>query len=327
LRAIDMVVFDKTGTLTTGRMRVIDAEGPAGLLEAAALLEQRAAHPVAGAIAATSGSWSGNGEPIAEPTPETDEDAPTERVREFTSHSKGVEGIVSGQRVLVGHPDCFDERDWSVGDELRSQVRNARGAGRIPMLVGADGHAEGVIVVGDRPRDSWEEVISRLTDSGIQVIVLTGDDERAAAFVGRHRGVAHVFAGVEPVAKAATVERLQASGTVAMVGDGTNDAPALAQADLGIAWGTGTAVASDAADLAIIDENLETVEIAFEIARTAGKRARQSTYLAFVYNGIAVLLAAQGLFNPLLAMAAVVVTGALIGANAVRDRIPARGSR
>ncbi|MFT4921091.1 MAG: heavy metal translocating P-type ATPase [Haloarculaceae archaeon] len=327
LRAIDVVVFDKTGTLTTGQMRVIDAEGPARLLEAAAILEQRAAHPVAEAIAATSGTWRDDEEPLEDAPPRMDGDAPTERVREFTSHPKGVEGIVAGQRVLVGHPDCFDERDWSVGEELRDRVRNARGAGRIPVLVGTDGHAEGFIVVGDRPRDSWEEVISRLTDSGIQVIVLTGDDERAAAFVGRHRGVAHVFAGVEPVAKAATVEQLQASGTVAMVGDGTNDAPALAQADLGIAWGTGTAVASDAADLAIIGENLGTVETAFEISRTAGKRARQSTYLAFIYNGVAVLLAAQGLFNPLLAMAAVVATGTLIGANAVRDRIPVGSSR
>jgi heavy metal translocating P-type ATPase len=325
LRAIDVVVFDKTGTLTTGRMSVIEAEGPAALLEAAAVLEGRAAHPVAEAIAATAGSWSGNEETPREAIPEMEDDAPTERVRKFTSHAKGAEGVVAGRRVLVGHPDCFEERDWAVGDELRGRIQDARGAGRIPVLVGADGHAEGFIVVGDRPRDSWDEAISRLNDSGIEVIVLTGDDERAAAFVGRHQGVAHVFAGVEPAAKAATVARLQADGTVAMVGDGTNDAPALARADLGIALGTGTAIASDAADLAIIDEDLTTVETAFDLARAAGERTRQNTGLAFAYNGIAVPLAVGGLLNPLLTMVAVVVTGGLIGVNAFRDLIDVSG--
>ncbi len=310
LRAVDVVVFDKTGTLTTGETSVVDADAPDDVLTAAAALERRASHPAAEAIADEFSPEGG-----VENSDETDHD---DRIRQFESHPTGVEGVVGDEAVLVGHPDLFADRGWSVGDALRREARDARGVGRLPVLVGRDGRAEGLVVVGDEPRDRWDEAVSRLGDRGIDVVVLTGDDEDAAEFLRRHPGVDHVFAGVPPAGKTATVRRLQADGTVAMVGDGTNDAPALARADLGVALGSGTAVASDAADVAIVADDLAAVETAFDLARAAGRRVSRNTALALVYNAVAIPLAAVGLFNPLLAMAAVVATGGLLAANSFR---------
>jgi P-type E1-E2 ATPase len=308
LRAVDTVVFDKTGTLTTGEMTIVESSGPDELLTAAALLEQRASHPAADAIATEFA-----------PGVAADESDGDERVRDFETHPRGVRGTVDGTTVLVGHPDLFERQGWTVGDELLTQVSAARSVGRLPVLVGRDGRAEGLVVVGDRPRRHWDEAISRLGEQGRDIVVLTGDDESAAEFFGQHPHVDHVFANVPAPGKTETVRRLQAEGSVAMVGDGTNDAPALAQADLGIALGSGTAIASDAADIAIEHDDLDAVDTTFRLARAARRRVRQNTALALSYNGIAVPLALLGLFNPLCAMAAVVVTGGLLATNATRS--------
>ncbi|WP_254766747.1 heavy metal translocating P-type ATPase [Salinilacihabitans rarus] len=310
LRAVDVVVFDKTGTLTAGRTEVLEADAPADLLRAAAALEERASHPAAEAIAS---AFAGEG---------TRADggslADDVRVCDFRSHATGVEGVVDGRRTLVGHPDLFAERGWTVDEALERRVADARGVGRLPVVVGRDGAAEGVVVVGDEPRAGWEETVTSLHESGREVVVLTGDDEAAADAFARHPAVDRVFAGVPPDGKTAAVRRLRAGNRVAMVGDGTNDAPALAAADLGISLGGGTALAADAADLAIVDDDLAAVERAFALSAAAGERLDRNLRLAGAYNAVAIPAALLGVLNPLVAMVGVVATGALVAASAWR---------
>ena len=320
LRDIDVVVFDKTGTLTTGEMEVIEADAPEDLLGAAAELERRASHPAAEAIVAAFGQ-----EGEDESVPRADggssdgyDGEQADRIREFTSHSTGVEGTVDGTEILVGHLDLFVDRGWTVSEAIEARATDARGIGRLPVVVGRDDRAEGIIVVGDEPREGWDETVTQLTEQGIEIVVLTGDDREATGFVSDHPHVEHVFAGVPPAGKTATIRRLQSDGQVTMVGDGTNDAPALAQADLGISLGSGTAIASDAADITIVDADLRSVETTFDLAYAARRRVTQNTALALLYNGISIPLAAAGLFNPLFAMAAVVASSGLLAINSFR---------
>ncbi|WP_226480615.1 heavy metal translocating P-type ATPase [Natrinema amylolyticum] len=324
LRAVDVVVFDKTGTLTTGEMTVREADAPEDLLAAAAALEQRAAHPAAAAIADAFGSDGDALDDDADGTARADggSTASGERdVREFHTHATGVEGTVDDRTVLVGHPDLFRDRGWALEPDLEETIDRAREAGRLPVVVGRDGTAEGVVIVGDEPREAWDETIAALDEDGVDVVVLTGDDGTAADVFDRHPGVDHVFAGVSPDGKTAAVERMKADDRVAMVGDGTNDAPALAAADLGISLGSGTALAADAADVAIVDDDLAAVERAFALARAARGRIRQNIGLAFVYNAIAVPAAALGIVNPLVTTVAVVAGTLLIVGNAERSLV------
>ena len=336
VRDADTVVFDKTGTLTTGEMRVVARDLGDGLLRLAAALEERSSHPVGQAIAAArsagddevvgdaverggdstpavadGGTSAGEGE-----TPDGGSAAPT--VTDFESHPRGVSGVVDGTPVVVGHPDLFDERGWAVPDRIREAVAEARDVGRVPVAVGRDGAAGGVIVVGDELREGWEETVTALDGRGVDVVVLTGDDERAATVFSEHDAVSSVFAGVPPEGKAETVERLKANGLTVMVGDGTNDAPALAAADLGIALGGGTAMAADAADIAIVDDDLGSVATVFELARAAGRRVKGNIGWAFLYNAVAIPLAALGLLNPLFAAVAMGLSSLLVVTNSSR---------
>ncbi|WP_323172008.1 cation-translocating P-type ATPase [Natrialba sp. PRR66] len=352
LREIDTVVFDKTGTLTTGEMTVLEAEGPPALLRAAGRLERHASHPAAAAITA---AFASNGGPRSSGSPDapnavddsasdggtvddstrsrderesTDRPDPTdsagdEFVREFTDHGNGVSGVVDGDRLLVGHPDLFDDRDWELDPELAERASDAREAGNLPVVIGRNGRAEGLVVVGDEPRDDWEETVTALSESGVSVVVLTGDEGRSVDAFARHPRVDHVFTGVPPDGKTEAIRRLRTDGRVAMVGDGTNDAPALAAADLGLSLGGGTALASDAADLAIVDDDLTGVERAFALARAARRRVVQNLALALSYNAIVVPLALAGLLNPLFTAVAVGVSAGLIVLNSSRSLLPA----
>jgi heavy metal translocating P-type ATPase len=336
LRETDVVVLDKTGTLTTGRMTVLDHEGPADLLSAAGALEQRAAHPVATAIAAAFPADDAGGEADAPggETGLTDADAPGgetgpadadapgatgDGVASFATHATGVEGVVDGDRVLVGHPDLFAERGWTVPDAVAARASEAREAGHLPVVVGREGRAAGVIVVGDDPRDDWEAAVADLRDRDVEVVVLTGDEGAAADRFAAHDAVDRAFVGVPPAGKTEAVRRLGGESHVTMVGDGTNDAPALAAADLGVALGSGTAAASDAADLAITTDDLGAVGTAFDLAAAARRRVARNNRLALVYNAVAIPAAVAGVLNPLVAMAAAVGTGLLLYANSTRD--------
>jgi heavy metal translocating P-type ATPase len=319
LRDIDTIVFDKTGTLTTGAMQVLASDAPAEDLEAAVALEQRGVHPAATAIrsAFDAGSEaSDNGDPDADT--QGSDAGPT--VGSFKNLDLGVSGQVDGDDVLVGDRRLFTERGWSISSDISERIADTRDSGQLPVVVGRNGAATGLIRLGDEPREDWRETLERLGERGHDIVVLTGDDS-AATTPFTHPAVDHVFTGVPPEGKTATIRRLQGDGDIAMVGDGTNDAPALAQADLGISLGSGTVIASDAADIAIVEEDLTTIESAFDLATAAESRVKQNNGLAFVYNILAIPLAMTGLLNPILAMAAVLTTGVLIGLNSSRNLV------
>jgi Cu2+-exporting ATPase len=295
----DVVALDKTGTLTTGAMEVVDVVGDEAALGRAAAVEQFADHPVAAAVT----------EYAAPP------DLP---VAEFTQHpGRGVSADVDGERVVVGRAELFAERDWSVPEHLRERYERGRANGRVAALVGWEGAARAAFVAGDRPRPGWEAVVSDLA-ADHRVVVLTGDGEAAAARFRDHPAVDEVFAGIPPEAKSEVVERLRAEGTVAMVGDGSNDAPALATADLGIALESGTRLAADAADVVLTTDDLAAVPTVFSLTAATKSRIRQNLGWAFLYNAVAIPLAFTGLLNPLFAAVAMAASSLLVVANSAR---------
>jgi Cu2+-exporting ATPase len=296
----DVVAFDKTGTLTTGEMRVVDPATDEAMARAAAV-EQFASHPIGEAV--------------------TDHTTPPDRtVTDFERHpGQGVSATVDGERIVVGHPDLLESVGLAVPDSLAARADDARAEGHVPVLVGWAGEARDVVVVGDQPRPEWASVVTDLADAGREVAVITGDDERAASRFREHPDVTHVFADVRPEAKAEVVERLRSEGVVAMVGDGSNDAPALAAADLGIALGSGTAMAADAADVVLTGDDLTAVPRVFELTRATKRRIRQNLGWAFLYNAVAVPMAILGHINPLVAAVAMATSSLLVVSNSSRD--------
>jgi Cu2+-exporting ATPase len=278
-------------------MEVREMDAPEGTLAAAAAVERRAAHPVARALVAS-----------------VDGDDPSE-ISAFESHGTGVSGIVDGERTLVGTPELFDERGWDIASDLRKRAETARQAGDVPALVGRGGTAEGIAVVGDTPRAGWAETVTDLAESGVEVVVLTGDRGAAAGFLSDHDAIDRVFAGVPPAGKAEAVRRLGADRRVAMVGDGTNDAMALSVADLGLSLGSGTAMAADAADVAILGDDVRSVGTAFDLARTAGRLLERNVRLSGAYNVIVIGLAVAGVLAPVFAVGAAALTGGLLAAS------------
>ncbi|WP_158853711.1 cation-translocating P-type ATPase [Halorhabdus sp. CUG00001] len=297
--AADVVVFDKTGTLTTGELSLLETPDEAALRRAAAL-EQFADHPIASAIV----------DAAADPLPE---------VSDVQTHpGRGVSGTVDGEAVLVGSVALFEAREASIPMALRDRVEAARERGTIPALIGWDGQARGFVVAGDQPRPGWEATVEQLATDH-EIVVLTGDSERAAARFRDHSAVDSVFAGVPPEGKAATIRQLGVDRTVAMVGDGSNDAPALAEADLGIAMATGTELAADAADAVVTYDDLSLVPDVFRLLTAARRRIRQNLGWAFLYNAVALPVAVAGLLNPLVAAVAMATSSLLVVANSARS--------
>ncbi|WP_265110055.1 heavy metal translocating P-type ATPase [Halosolutus halophilus] len=309
---VDVVVLDKTGTLTTGSMTVadvhVDADADAEtVLARAGAVETLSEHPIGAAIAETA----------ADGTDPVEADVNT-----FERDSRGVSAIVNADedddRVVVGHPDYLRERGLSVPGTLEPHVERARSNGDVPVVVGWDGRARGVIVVGDAPREEWREAVETLS-AGREIVVLTGDEGAAADRFRDVDAVDEVFAGVPPEAKAETVRRLRSRGTVAMVGDGSNDAPALAAADVGIAMGSGTKLATEAADAVIVGDDLGAVAETFAVAAGTHRRIRQNLAWAFAYNAVAIPLAIAGLLNPLFAAVAMAGSSVIVVVNSSRS--------
>jgi len=296
---VDTIAFDKTGTLTTGQMSLLERPDEEALRRAAAV-EQFSEHPLAAAVTDAS-------------------PPPTATVDDFETHpGRGVSATVDGERVLVGRPQLFDEQELDVPADLRARCERARDRGAVPALVGWDGTARDVLVGGDRLRDGWESVVAALSQDH-DIVVITGDSETAAAPLREHDGVDEVFAGVPPEAKAEVVRRLQSRGTVAMVGDGTNDAPALGTADLGIALESGTKLAADAADAIVTTDDLGTVPRVFDVTTATRSRIRQNLGWAFCYNALAVPAALLGLLNPVVAAVAMTASSLLVVGNSTRS--------
>ena len=324
---LDVIALDKTGTLTTGEMEVTEtvADDPEAVLSAAATLERAAAHPVADAIvAAAAPDTSAANQPTDEGSPSTVTDggvatagwADTETsIETVDTLERGVRGEVDGADTLVGHRSLFDEGEWNDPENYLADADRIAESGAVAVVVGWSATIQGVIAVGDEPKADWEGVVSELAAADREIVVLSGDNEAATQAFGEHPAVDHVFAGVPPEAKAATVRELQSKGRVAMIGDGSNDAPALATADLGIALATGTKLATDAGDVIVADGTLDSVPSLLTIIEKTNSRITQNLGWALCYNAVAIPLAVAGLLNPLLAAVAMGTSSLLVVVN------------
>jgi len=307
-RRVDTVLLDKTGTVTAGRMTVADvtvaeSADAAATLRLVAALEDASEHPVARAIAATA-------------------DGPLPAPEGFANRDGlGVEGVVDGHAVVVGRPALLEDWASPLTPELEDARARAERLGRTVVAAAVDGRAVAVIALADRPRPSSAEAVAGLRRLGLRPVLLTGDNRATAEAVAAEVGIEEVIAEVLPSEKAGVVRRLQAEGrVVTMVGDGVNDAPALAQADLGLSIGTGTDVAIEASDLTLVDGDLLGAVDAIRLSRATLRTIRQNLAWAFGYNVAAIPLAAAGLLNPVVAGAAMALSSVSVVANALRLR-------
>ena len=314
------VVFDKTGTLTAGKMYVSATYGDDQTLRRAAAVERRADHPIADAIRQVSA----NDQPPAVDTIEAT------TVESFTHHpGSGVSGTlvdhdVDGSdsrtdmsRIVVGTADLVERECGPVPEELQEHIEAVTGRGALPVVVGWNGAARGVIAVEDREREGWDEAIAAFADR--EVVVLTGDEGPRADRFRDHPAVDEIFAGVPPDGKLEAVRGFAAAGPTVMVGDGTNDAPALAAADLGIAMGDGTARAIEAADVVIADDDLRAVATVFDLATGTRRRIRENVAWALCYNAVAIPIAVAGALNPFFAALAMAASSGIVVTNSTRS--------
>ncbi|WP_405139113.1 heavy metal translocating P-type ATPase [Nocardia sp. NBC_01388] len=310
-RRIDTVVLDKTGTVTTGKMTLLGVHTADGVddtevLRLAGALEDASEHPIARAIS--------NGA--------------VERVGELPAMSDfrnleglGVQGIVDDRTVLIGRTSLLAQHGIDLPEELRVHKQRAEALGRTAVVVAWDGGARAVLVVADTVKPTSAQAIRHLREMGLRPVLLTGDNESAARAIAAEVGIIEVIAEVLPADKVEVIIRLQSEGrVVAMVGDGVNDAAALAQADLGLAMGTGTDVAIEASDLTLVRGDLMAAVDAIRLARRTLRTIKGNLFWAFAYNIAAVPLAALGLLNPMIAGAAMALSSVFVVSNSLRLR-------
>ncbi|HEX4248073.1 MAG TPA: copper-translocating P-type ATPase, partial [Pseudonocardia sp.] len=310
-RRVDTVVLDKTGTVTTAQMTLVNVLAAPGedadqVLRLAAAAEDGSQHPIAAAVLAGART----------------------RVDKWTAASEfrsldglGVLATVEGREVLVGRARLLAEADQPLSAELHQAQAGAEAAGHTVVAVGWDGCARGLLVVADRVKPTAAEAVRELRRLGLRPVLLTGDNAAAAGAVAAELGIDEVIAEVLPAEKAAEVSRLRAQGrVVAMVGDGVNDAAALATADLGIAMGTGSDVAIEASDLTVVRGDPRVVADAIRLARRTLAVIKGNLFWAFAYNVAALPLAAFGLLNPMIAGATMALSSAFVVSNSLRLR-------
>lgn len=309
-RRVDTIVLDKTGTVTTGAMTLVETHAATGtseseLLRVAGALEDASEHPIARAIANAARR---HGELPA--------------VSAFANLAgSGVQGVVDGHLAVIGRASLL--ADWAMRPDARlaATIDAAQQAGRTVVLVGWDGAVRGALVVADAVKPTSAAAVAEFRRLGLHPVLLTGDNAVVAARVAAEVGIEQVHAEVTPAEKLALIERLQAEGrVVAMVGDGVNDAAALAQADLGIALGTGTDVAIEAADLTLVRGDLRSAAQAIRLSRATLRTITVNLFWAFGYNVAAIPLAALGLLNPMIAGAAMALSSVFVVTNSLRLR-------
>jgi Cu+-exporting ATPase len=305
-RRIDTVVLDKTGTVTTGEMtlhsvHVADGEDEDVVRAVAAALESGSEHPIARAIAGSTQSTAVEG---------------------FASlEGLGVQGLVEGRAAVIGRRSLLADWSMPLPPELADAFDDAERQGRTAVAIGWDGKARGVLVVSDSVKPTSKQAVAELRELGLTPVMLTGDNEAAARTIAAEVGIEKVVAGVLPSGKVDVVRELQAAGkVVAMVGDGINDAAALATADLGLAMGTGTDVAIEASDLTLVRGDLRAVGDAIRLSRRTLSTIKGNLFWAFAYNVAAIPLAAAGLLNPMLAGAAMALSSVFVVSNSLRLR-------
>ena len=310
-RRVDTVVLDKTGTVTTGRMALVavvagEGEDEAEVLRLAGALEDASEHPIAQAVAAAARERMGELPPV-----ESFEN----------KRGLGVQGVVEGHAVVAGRPSLLADWGAPLPEALQQSMGEAEGRGQTVIAVAWDGQARAVLAVADTVKPTSAEAVTALKGLGLEPILLTGDNEAVAKAIAAEVGIDTVIAGVLPEQKVEEVHRLQAEGRrVAMVGDGVNDAAALAAADLGLAMGTGTDAAIEASDLTLVSGDLRAAADGIRLARRVLKTIRGNLFWAFAYNVAAVPLAAAGLLNPMLAGAAMAFSSVFVVTNSLRLR-------
>ncbi|MFJ3433558.1 heavy metal translocating P-type ATPase [Streptomyces cyaneofuscatus] len=312
-RRVDTIVLDKTGTVTTGKMTLLAVHTAEGtdendVLRLAGALEHSSEHPIAQAVAAGATERLGG---AALPTPEDFANVP----------GLGVQGVVDGYSVLVGRPRLLADAGITLPLELAAALTEAGEQGRTAVAVAWDGEARGVLGVADAVKDGSAAAVAQLRALGLRPVLLTGDNRAVAEAVAREVGIDEVHAEVLPEEKVDVVKRLQAEGrSVAMVGDGVNDAAALATADLGLAMGTGTDAAIEASDLTLVRGDLKVTADAIRLSRRTLSTIRGNLVWAFGYNVAALPLAASGLLNPMIAGAAMAFSSVFVVTNSLRLR-------
>ena len=304
-------MLDKTGTVTTGRMTLHDVAAADGqdtdeLLRLAGAVEAGSEHPVAHAVAAGATAKVG----------------PLPTVTGFANaEGLGVTGTADGRHIVVGRERLLREHDLHLPEELRQTLADAEAKGRTAILAGWSGHVRGVLVVADMVKPTSRQAIAALRNLGLTPVLLTGDNATVARTVAAEVGIDQVIAEVLPADKVSVVKRLQNDGrVVAMVGDGVNDAAALAQADLGLAMGTGTDVAIEASDLTLVRGDLMAAVDAIRLSRRTLRIIKGNLFWAFAYNIAALPLAAAGLLNPMIAGAAMAFSSVFVVSNSLRLR-------
>jgi len=310
-RKVDTIVLDKTGTVTSGRMTLVDVitepgTDPDELLRLAGALEDASEHPIAQAIAKAA----------------TQQTGALAAVEDFVNiEGRGVQGVVDGRAVLVGRESLLDDWSQRLGSEVALAKSQAEDEGKTAVAVGWDGQARGILVVADTVKPTSAEAVGRMKSLGLTPILLTGDNDAVAKRIAAEVGIDQVISEVLPKDKVDVVSRLQQQGkVVAMVGDGVNDAPALAQADLGIAMGTGTDVAIEASDITLVRGDLRGAADAIRLSRRTLGTIRSNLFWAFAYNVAAIPVAALGLLNPMLAGAAMALSSVFVVGNSLRLR-------
>ncbi len=301
MKEVKIIVFDKTGTITKGRPEVTDIYSfikESSLLQIAASLEKLSEHPIARAIV---------------------EKAALKKYLEVTKfkiiRGKGVEGFIAGKKVIIGNRKILEDNKISL-KETNSQIEKLESEGKTVMIIAQNRKVLGFIAVADSLKEDSVEALAKLKESGYQIVMITGDNERTAKAIASKVGISEVIANVLPEDKSKKVEELQSRGFVAFVGDGINDAPALKQANVGIAMGTGTDIAIEAGDIVLVNGSLNGVVQAINLSKATFRKIKQNLFWAFAYNVVMIPLAVAGVLHPIFAEIAMALSSISVVTNA-----------